>query len=79
MVSWPQYSSLIGQGLIDPRHQETELDTRIVNRPPAQPHQLNTLDTCPASYKTCCYAPDLDLSVFQVSWDWSAAGCNTRL
>jgi len=56
---------LVGQGLIDPRHQETELDTRIVNRPPAQPHQLNTLDTCPASYKTCCYAPDLDLSVFQ--------------
>ena len=70
---------MIGQGLIDPRHQETELDTRIVNRPPAQPHQLNTLDTCPASYKTCCYAPDLDLSVFQVSCDWSAAGCNTRL
>merc|ERR1712197_16888 len=26
---------LVGQGLIDPRHQETELDTRIVNRPPA--------------------------------------------
>ena len=70
---------LVGQGLIDPRHQETELDTRIVNRPPAQPHQLNTLDTCPASYKTCCYAPDLDLSVFQVSWDWSAAGHNTLL
>ena len=49
---------LVGEGLIDPR---------IVNRPPAQPSQLNTLDTCPAGYKTCCYAPDLglDLSTFQ--------------
>merc|ERR1712020_625972 len=49
---------LVGEGLIDPR---------IVNRPPAQPSQLNTLNTCPAGYKTCCYAPDLglDLSTFQ--------------
>jgi len=53
---YPAVDDLVGQGLIDPR---------IVNRPPAQPHQLNTLDTCPAGYKTCCYAPDLDLSVFQ--------------
>merc|ERR1712227_700807 len=45
---------LVGQGLIDPR---------IVNRPPAQPSPLHS--TCPAGYKTCCYAPDLDLSVFQ--------------
>merc|ERR1711936_732411 len=37
---------LVGEGLIDPR---------IVNRPPAQPSQLNTLNTCPAGYKTCCY------------------------
>ena len=54
---YPAVDDLVGQGLIDPR---------IVNRPPAQPHQLNTLDTCPAGYKTCCYAPDLDLTVFQV-------------
>jgi len=47
---------LVGQGLIDPR---------IVNRPPAQPSDLNVLQSCPAGYKTCCYAPDLDLSVFQ--------------
>jgi len=49
---------LVGQGLIDPR---------IVNRPPPQPSQLNTLHTCPAGYKTCCYNRDLDLdlSVFQ--------------
>merc|ERR1712244_197486 len=49
---------LVGEGLIDPR---------IVNRPPPQPSQLNTLNTCPAGYKTCCYAPDLglDLSTFQ--------------
>jgi len=49
---------LVGEGLIDPR---------IVNRPPAQPSQLNTLNTCPAGYKTCCYNRDLDLdlSVFQ--------------
>ena len=54
---YPAVDDLVGQGLIDPR---------IVNRPPAQPQQLNTLDTCPAGYKTCCYAPDLDLTVFQV-------------
>merc|ERR1712172_170918 len=53
---YPAVDDLVGQGLIDPR---------IVNRPPAQPQQLNTLDTCPAGYKTCCYAPDLDLTVFQ--------------
>merc|ERR1711988_2041674 len=53
---YPAVDDLVGQGLIDPR---------IVNRPPAQPHQLNTLDTCPAGYKTCCSAPDLALSVFQ--------------
>jgi len=49
---------LVGEGLIDPR---------IVNRPPPQPSQLNTLNTCPAGYKTCCYNRDLDLdlSVFQ--------------
>ena len=49
---------LVGEGLIDPR---------IVNRPPAQPSQLNTLNTCPVGYKTCCYAQDLglDLSTFQ--------------
>merc|ERR1712107_747038 len=39
------------------------IDPRIVNRPPAQPSPLHS--TCPAGYKTCCYAPDLDLSVFQ--------------
>merc|ERR1712107_166707 len=39
------------------------IDPRIVNRPPAQPSPLHS--TCPAEYKTCCYAPDLDLSVFQ--------------
>jgi len=47
---------LVGEGLIDPR---------IVNRPPVQPSQLNTLNTCPAGYKTCCYNNDLDLSTFQ--------------
>jgi len=55
---------LVGQGLIDPR-KGSELATRIVNRPPAQPSDLNVLNTCPVGYKTCCYAPDLDLSVFQ--------------
>jgi len=55
---------LVGQGLIDPR-KGNELATRIVNRPPAQPSNLNVLNTCPVGYKTCCYAPDLDLSVFQ--------------
>ena len=55
---------MVGQGLIDPR-KGNELVTRIVNRPPAQPSNLNVLNTCPVGYKTCCYAPDLDLSVFQ--------------
>jgi len=55
---------LVGSGAIDPR-QGAELATRIVNRPPAYPSDLNVLNTCPVGYKTCCYAPDLDLSVFQ--------------
>jgi len=47
---------LVGEGLIDPR---------IVNRPHATPSELNTVNTCPVGYKTCCYNRDLDLSVFQ--------------
>merc|ERR1711971_362409 len=46
----------VGQGRIDPK---------IVNRPPAQPQQLE--ETCLFGYKTCCYAPDLDISVFWCS------------